>query len=38
VTGLALGACYGLARRARSIPLGPALVAGALVALVLTAP
>jgi hypothetical protein len=38
VIGLALGAGYGLARRAGSIPLGPALVAGALLALALTAP
>ena len=33
VLALAGGACWGLARRARSIPLGPALVAGALAAL-----
>jgi len=33
VAGLAIGASWGLARRARSVPLGPALVAGALVAL-----
>jgi len=38
VIGLALGAGYGLARRAGSIPLGPALVAGALLSLLLTAP
>jgi leader peptidase (prepilin peptidase)/N-methyltransferase len=33
VAGLAIGASWGLARRARSVPLGPALVAGALAAL-----
>jgi leader peptidase (prepilin peptidase)/N-methyltransferase len=33
VAGLAIGATWGLARRARSVPLGPALVAGAIVAL-----
>lgn len=34
VLGLAGGAVYGLARRARAIPLGPFLVAGAIVGLV----
>jgi leader peptidase (prepilin peptidase)/N-methyltransferase len=34
VLGLALGACLGLARRAAAIALGPALVAGALLALI----
>jgi prepilin signal peptidase PulO-like enzyme (type II secretory pathway) len=38
VIGLALGAGYGVARRARSIPLGPALVAGALLALASSTP
>lgn len=33
VLGLAAGATYGLARRARSIPLGPFLVAGAIASL-----
>jgi len=33
VLGLAAGAGYGLTRRARSIPLGPFLVAGAIAAL-----
>jgi prepilin signal peptidase PulO-like enzyme (type II secretory pathway) len=33
VLGLGTGALWGLTRRARSIPLGPALVAGALTAL-----
>lgn len=33
VLGLAAGAVYGLARRARTIPLGPFLVAGAVAAL-----
>jgi len=35
VVGLATGAAWGLTRRARSIPLGPPLVAGALAALAL---
>jgi len=34
VLGLAAGALWGLTRRARSIPLGPALVLGAVAALV----
>lgn len=34
VIGLAAGALWGLTRRARSIPLGPALVLGAVAALV----
>jgi leader peptidase (prepilin peptidase) / N-methyltransferase len=38
VIGLVLGAVYGLVRRAGSIPLGPALVGGALLALVLVVP
>ena len=33
VAGLAAGAAWGLTRRASSIPLGPALVAGAIAAL-----
>jgi leader peptidase (prepilin peptidase)/N-methyltransferase len=35
LVGLAAAACWGLLRRARSVPLGPALVGGALVALAL---